>query len=223
MIWANSPQECIKSAKETIKVLQELGFQINVEKSRLKPESKFQWLGLQWDLDEHTVCIPSEKRKEIAKSVRAFIRNSRTSRRAQERVLGSLQFAAISDPILKVRLKDINRVWRGRANTRLRDKKSALPAILRKRLLPWTTAKSLSKIVPLQFPAPDLIVHTDASLTGWGGHSPDHSVQGNWSEKFKQFHINILEAMAVLLTLKRLKPQRGIHIQLVLDSNVIVN
>ena len=55
-----------------------------------------------------------------------------------------------------------------------------------------------------------------------GGHSPSQEVQGSWSPKFRQFHINILEAMAVLLTLRRLRPKRGIHIRLVLDSYVVV-
>ena len=33
------------------------------------------------------------------------------TRRQQEGVLGSLQLASIVDPILKARLKDMNRVW----------------------------------------------------------------------------------------------------------------
>ena len=37
------------------------------------------------------------------------------------------------------------------------------------------------------------------------------------------FHINILESMAVLLTLKRLKPKKNLHIRLVLDSYTIVH
>ena len=67
------------------------------------------------------------------------------------------------------------------------------------------------------------MIHTDASLSGWGGHSHNHNVQGKWSPMFRQFHINILEAMAVLLALKRLKPPKKIHIRLVLDNSVVVN
>ncbi|XP_066978322.1 uncharacterized protein [Macrobrachium rosenbergii] len=97
------------------------------------------------------------------------------------------------------------------------------PQILRKRLRPWSTVKLLSRSVPLQFPPPSLVVHTDASLSGWGGYSQHGKVQGTWSTVFHQFHINILEAMAVFLTLKKLRPARQIHIRLVLDNAVIVH
>ena len=68
-----------------------------------------------------------------------------------------------------------------------------------------------------------MTIHTDGSLAGWGGHSPTKSVQGKWSLKFQSFHINILEAMAVLLTLKRINPKRGSHIRLMLDSNTVIH
>ena len=137
--------------------------------------------------------------------------------------MGSLQFAAITDPILKARLKDINRVWRRRATSRLRDRQRLTPPLLCKQLRPWTKTRVLARRVPLCSPPPSLIVHTDASNDGWGGHSPSRSVQGVWSTLFRAFHINILEAMAVLLSLKRLRPKKGIHIRLVLDSNTIVH
>ena len=56
-----------------------------------------------------------------------------------------------------------------------------------------------------------------------GGHTPSKKVQGQWSLKFQQFHINILEAMAVFLSLKRLIPKKNLHIRLVLDSKTIVH
>ena len=223
LIWANSKAECIKATQKVVDFLQSLGFQINAGKSRLQPESKFQWLGLQWDLDSHQLCLPRNKRLEIAKSVRKFVRFPVASRRAQERVLGQLQFASVIDPILKARLKDINRIWRSRANRRLRDRKSLLPPLLRKQLRPWTKASSLCRSVQLLPPPPSIVIHTDASLEGWGAHSEKNQVQGMWSNKFQNFHINVLEAMAVLLALKRLHPSPGSHVRLILDSMVVMH
>ena len=48
-------------------------------------------------------------------------------------------------------------------------------------------------------------------------------VQETWSPAFKMYYINILEAMAVFLKLRKIKPKRGSHICLVLNSNVIIN
>ncbi|XP_068212658.1 uncharacterized protein [Palaemon carinicauda] len=47
-------------------------------------------------------------------------------------------------------------------------------------------------------------------------------VQGAWSNLFKSFHINFLETMDVLLTLKKVSPHHSTHIRLVLDSEVVV-
>ena len=145
------------------------------------------------------------------------------SRRALETLLRSLQFAAVTDPVLKAKLKDANRVWLSRANKKLRDRKVLLPSVLRRRQTPWSTAHSLSRSVPLHFPPPSVVIHTDASLSGWGGHAPSQTVQGTWSSTFQQFHINVLDAMAVFLSLKRLKPKRNSHIRLLLDSQVIAH
>ncbi|XP_068227926.1 uncharacterized protein [Palaemon carinicauda] len=115
--------------------------------------------------------------------------------------------------VLKARLKDINRVWRSKANNKCRDKIARIPPILRKRLQPWTKAKNLAKSVTLKFPSPKLVVHTDASLTSWGGYSQYKKAQELWSITLRQFHINVLEAMAVLLTLKKLAPAKKQHIR----------
>ncbi|XP_068247837.1 uncharacterized protein [Palaemon carinicauda] len=221
--WLQTRQTSLCIQSDAIRAQHSLGFQVNLDKSRLVPETKFQWLGLQWDLRSHTLCLPKAKRTEIEKNTKRFLRDKLTSSRNQERILGSLQFASITDIVLKAKLKDINRVWRSRANKKRRDKRARLPLILRKSLQPWTKVKSLSKSVPLQYPAPGLVIHTDASLTGWGGYSQHKKVQGLWSTIFRQFHINVLEAMAVFLTLKQLNPARNLHIRLVLDSAVIVH
>ena len=58
IIWAPSPEECSRAAKVVMDFLAELGFRVNLKKSRLTPQSKFEWLGLQWDLNSHTLCLP---------------------------------------------------------------------------------------------------------------------------------------------------------------------
>ncbi|XP_068242272.1 uncharacterized protein [Palaemon carinicauda] len=127
------------------------------------------------------------------------------------------------DPILKARLKDANRVWRRKASNALRDLCPKIPALLRKQLKPWSTAKSLSNDVRLQYPPPSVTIYTDASEQGWGGHFSSKKVQGQWSIAFQKFHISVLEAMAVFLTLKRLCPKTKSHVKLVIDSNAIVH
>ncbi|XP_068200484.1 uncharacterized protein [Palaemon carinicauda] len=105
LVWAASKIIRLQAAQKVIQLLEHLGFKINFKKSRLTPAQQFQGLGIQWNLKSHHLSIPSKKRREIAGSVRRLIRYKRISKHQQERVLGSLQFAAVTDPVLKSRLK----------------------------------------------------------------------------------------------------------------------
>ena len=70
---------------------------------------------------------------------------------------------------------------------------------------------NLSQGLPFREPTHDLVVTTDASMEGWGGHS---LVQGKtllfsglWSQKERRScHINLLELRALRLTLLRIAP-----------------
>ena len=222
LIWASSPRLCQEALEETMSLLQNLGFRINLKKSRLTPQRVFVWLGLKWDLRSHTLSIPLQKRKLAASMVRRLLRSPLTTRRKQESVHGFLQFLSVAIPILKIRLKDFQRVWRGRARKSLRDRLSPRPRAFRRILLPWSRESAFNKKVPLSLPPISEVIHTDASKTGWGGHSKRKQVQGTWSPLFRTFHINFLELMAVFLTLRKLRPPRGSHIRLVLDNQTAV-
>ena len=142
IVWATSKDECLQAAKTVLDFLMKLGFTINFRKLRLTPESKFEWLGLLWDLDSHTLSRSPQKSKIIATLTRSFLRRPTASRRDLERVLDSLQFASVTNPVLLHRLH------------------------------PWRTTRSLSRSVPVQYPLPSLVINTDTLLSGWGGHPP---------------------------------------------------
>ena len=125
-------KECLKATWTAIQFVQSLGFLVHFTNSRLTPASTFEWIGLRWNLLSHTLSLPKSKCEPVAKATSQFLSQPQSTRRAQERVLGFLQFASITDPMLKVRLKDVERVWRRRANCRLRDKRSLLPPILKR-------------------------------------------------------------------------------------------
>ena len=62
----------LSSNPEVIKYLQQLGFQINLKKSRLTPSQEFQQLDLPWNLKSHKLSLPKDKWKEIARAVRCL-------------------------------------------------------------------------------------------------------------------------------------------------------
>ena len=61
----------------------------------------------------------------------------------------------------------------------------------------WSTAAHLQKSVRSSLPPPQVIIHTDASLTGWGAFYDDTTLSGVWSPQEARSHINVLEMRAI--------------------------
>ena len=62
---------------------------------------------------------------------------------------------------------------------------------------------------PLQVPSPSLLLHTDASLLGWGAHLLGLTAHllDLWSKEESSLHISVLEIMAVSQALAAFLPQ----------------
>ena len=71
---------------------------------------------------------------------------------------------------------------------------------------------------------PDLVINTDASLTGWGCHCEGISSGGQWLASEKEYHINYLELKAVLLALKTFQSRVvSQHVRLMIDNTTAVS
>ena len=69
-----------------------------------------------------------------------------------------------------------------------------------------------------------LIVYSDASLTGWGGVFNSITTGGQWTEDESQNHINYLEILASFLTLKAFCSQiKNCHVQTMIDNTTAVS
>ncbi|XP_068242325.1 uncharacterized protein [Palaemon carinicauda] len=176
--------ERLASVSSISKFLQSLGFQINLKKSRLAPAQVFQWLGIHWILQSHSLSIPASKRKEIARMQDDF---------------GN-------------------------------GKPPQLSATIRKRPWGYFEGNFDRGLLPKSFKDNTAALSSSGSDSSYGrlivrlgGHTPLKKVQGGWSQKCQQFHINNLEAMAVFWSLKKLHLKKNIHISLVLDKKVIVH
>ena len=64
---------------------------------------------------------------------------------------------------------------------------------------------------------PQVIIQTDASLTGWGAVCNGVQTSGQWTEEERSLHINVLELLAIKLALfsfTRGKRVKAIHFQI---------
>ena len=70
---------------------------------------------------------------------------------------------------------------------------------------------------------PDLVIFTDASLTGWGCSCEICKTGGHWDHVEAQNNVNVLELKAVLLALQSLvKDKSNLHIRLMMDNTTAV-
>ena len=71
-------------------------------------------------------------------------------------------------------------------------------------------------------PAPDIVMDSDASRTGWGATCQGRSIKGFWKEEERAEHINALELRAVFLGIKGLINVSEAHILIRSDNKTTV-
>ena len=81
---------------------------------------------VRWNLVWGSIALPLKTRQNVVQEVKAFLKKSKSSRRHLERVQGLL-FASIVNPVMKTRLKDLNRVWRNLARVGQWDRVLRIP------------------------------------------------------------------------------------------------
>ncbi len=76
---------------------------------------------------------------------------------------------------------------------------------------------------PLSTLEPDLVIFSDAFLSGWGAASNDASAKGPWTGQDRSCHINELEILAALFALKSFTSQASrVSVRLMLDNHSLL-
>ena len=86
----------------------------------------------------------------------------------------------------------------------------------------WLMKDNIFRGTPLHIPS-EVVLWTDASLTGWGAHMGNHQASGIWTAQQQTWHINMLEMKAVELALHQFKRQlQGKAVLLRCDNSTVV-
>nr|XP_054755487.1 uncharacterized protein LOC129261452 [Lytechinus pictus] len=97
-----------------------------------------------------------------------------------------------------------------------------LPLPISRSLAVWTRPAFVARGKPLRTSLPSASVTTDASLSGWGGHSEGEMVSGVWTYPRALPHINVLEMQAVSNSLRHFQPRLVGRSVLVCKDNISV-
>ena len=217
--WAPNKVFLQINLRKIISSLENLGFLINYEKSRLKPTTDIIWLGVRWFLQEGLWDVPPSFRDKITVEANRLLHSRVVSRRCWESFTGKLAFLCQIHRHLRPNISLLSHP-RYLAPARLRDKMVLLPKFLRENLRTWISPAALPGPTPFLQPHLKIALWTDASLSGWGVHSDKgHHCQGLWSKEEIALHINALEVLTVIRTIETLNLS-NLHISLHIDNEV---
>ena len=193
-----------------LRVLGQLGWLVNLEKSDLTPSRDMIYLGIWFQTDLALATITPQRQARILALAGQGLVSSLTVHQWQV-LLGHLTSAQDLTIRGRLLLRPLQ-MYLIPLLDRHSDRRIHLSTYL-KGLLKWWTVKSNvtggHSLLPFR---PTLQLFADASTQGWGAHLQGHTVAGVWAPLDRERHINHLEFKAIILAVQhwshRLSHQR---------------
>ena len=195
--------DCERNVRDTVKLFDSLGFTVHPEKSSFVPQHRIIFMGFIIDSITMTVYPTSEKIEKIIHTCQGLLGCSHPTVREVASTLGLLisNFPAAKLGPLHFRSLDMDKTEALHLNKGNFDAFMQLSELSRSDLQWWiNSARSLHN--PISPSQPEVTLYTDASKEGWGGVLNDIKIGGHWTPEEASNHINYLEMLAVLLSLK---------------------
>ena len=217
---------CETNVSSTVKLFTDLGLTLNMAKSVLIPSQSITFLGFVLNSAQMTVALtPSKAMKVKSKAVELLHNQSPTIRTVSEMIgLMVASFPGVMYGPLYYRQLEIEKVVALKQNQGNFEASMILSDMARSDLHWWieniTDASNTAVRSNCQ-----LIVYSDASLTGWGGVFNSITTGGQWTEDESQNQINYLEIFnsmfsyfeGILLTIK------NCHVKTMIDNTTAVS
>ena len=188
----------------TWRLVAELGFFINTEKSKPTPSQCPTFLGASLDLQAGLARPSRERLRNLKQCVSLFLATSGAPARAWLRLLGLMASMVDVPKFCRLRMRPIQlhllSFYRPSRNTISHLVPTS--AWLDPHLRWWLHDANLLGGLAFRKPRPSLTVTTDASLSGWGATLGQRQVAGCWGPEHSSAHINVLELLAVTYALE---------------------
>jgi len=216
--------ECYNNICATVNLLKELGFTIHPDKSSFLPAQNIQFLGFVLCSITMTIKLTVDKKSKIKSLCMECINKDHISIRKLSSLIGNIvaSFPGVEFGPLYYRNLENDKIFALKTHKFDFDKLTKLSYKSTNELHWWINNidESFSNISK---PDPDLIVYTDASLTGWGITNEIISSRGFWhSSEIK--HINVLELKAIYIAIKTYHVKNKIkHMKIMCDNTTAIS
>ncbi len=140
-------------------------------------------------------------------------------------LLGSLVWAILSVPYAQAHYRSLQNffIFNSKKSKEDLSKACILSDQARQDLQWWTSSLELVNgkvFTPLD---PDIVIHSDASLKGWGACSNSLTTRGPWTNAERSLHINELELIGAFNALRSFAhSSRNVFVRIFMDNNTAV-
>lgn len=195
--------KCKYNTRIVLKILLDLGFIVNLEKSKIEPTTECTYLGYIFNSERMIIFLPDEKKLKILNFINEILKQELITIRFFAQFIGTLVSAcpAVKYSWLYTKNFEKYKIWALFNNKNNFNARIVIPASLIPDLH-WWKDKIMTSFNNIRDDEFDLELVTDSSLTGWGAVCNNISTYGWWSAEERHQHINFLELKAILLGLK---------------------
>ena len=217
------PIKFLSNTQILVKMCQDLGWLVNLEKSELEPKQVFDFVGYQFDLRSGRVRPTPDRWQSLHDKIQALLLLLAFPVRQFMSLIGLLTATEKQVHLGQLHMRPIQ--WHLKNNWRVPEsleKIIPLPRSLHPQLQWWLEENNVLQGQPLHPVKHALQIFTDASKEGWGAHLNEFMARGSWSVPESKLHINYLELKAVFLALKEFQNLCVDKIVLVATDNTTV-
>ena len=198
LVRARSKQGCLHHTQILVRICQDLGWLVNLEKSELEPKQVFDFVGYQFDLRSGRVRPTPDRWQSLQGKMQALLLLPTCPVRQFMSLIGLLTATEKQVHLGRLHMRPIQ--WHLKNHWRVPEsleKIIPLPRSLHPHLQWWLEEDNVLQGQPLHPMKHAVQIFTDASKEGWGAHLNELTARGSWSVPESQLHINYLELKAV--------------------------
>ena len=193
LVRARSHQTCLHHTQILVKMCQDLGWLVNLEKSELEPKQVFNFVGYQFDLRSGRVRPTPDRWQSLQGKIQTLLILAACPVQQFMSLIGLLTATEKQVHLGRLHMRPIQ--WHLKNNWRVPEsleKVIPLPRSLHPHLQWWLKESNVLQGQPLHPIKHALQIFTDASKEGWGAHLNELTARGSWSVPESKLHINYL-------------------------------
>lgn len=219
LIGRNS-KECMHNLDVAIKLFNKLGLVVNSEKSQLIPSNSVKFLGFIMDSFAMRLSLPANKSDKLLSKGRELLNNATPTLLQVAEFIGIVVAAspATRYGMLYTRKLEVEKTRAlGLTGSKYIGKMTL--GIDARQDIEWWLGNIRNEYRSLEAFNPQIVIFSDASTLGWGAVSNGVETKGAWTDTESNFHINVLELLAVFYGIRSFIKVRNTDVLLRVDSS----